>query len=276
MLKSEKQMLKKLAYIIGGVFLLLLLIGLLAGEEEDVLPPAAERYALLMPCEAEAGVIFPRAEQAEQDGEIIREWAQGTALNIMRMSHAGYRKSLSSSCGFFSPEGWRGFQSVLKDSGIIARIVTHRMEMHSTVLRDAEIAETGVKNGRNFWVVDLGLETVYTASLSGEEMRRTETELRMVIEEALPPKKDKEDKKEKENKEDEDADAADGTNEENEAAAEAAEAEKTEENLRRIAVTQWIMTPVEAEEAEEDTEEAAEEGGETAPEDEKENGDESL
>ena len=98
--------------------------------------------------------VLELSEPGKSNAEII-DWATRSAIKAYTYDFVNYRDALQQASQKFTGTGWTNFQKAMQSSGMLKTVVAERLVMTAQPTSAAVIADSGVRNGKYTWRVEI-------------------------------------------------------------------------------------------------------------------------
>ncbi len=107
--------------------------------------------------------IYPLAAPMVSDAALL-QWANQAAVAAYTYSFATYRKELQDASEYFTPRGWKDFETALQSSHNLETIVTKKLVVTAVATGAPVILDRGVLNNHYSWKVQMPLLVTYESA----------------------------------------------------------------------------------------------------------------
>jgi intracellular multiplication protein IcmL len=93
--------------------------------------------------------------------EFLLQWANQAAVAAYTYDFVNYRQQLQKASEYFTPEGWKNFQDILKQSKNLNTVIDQKLTVNAVATGAPVITQRGILNGRFAWKVQIPLLVTY-------------------------------------------------------------------------------------------------------------------
>ncbi len=104
--------------------------------------------------------IYPLTAPMVSDA-VLSQWANEAAVAAYTYNFATYRKELQDASEYFTPGGWKDFETALQSSRNLETVVTKKLVVTAVATAAPVILDRGVLNNHYSWKVQMPLLVTY-------------------------------------------------------------------------------------------------------------------
>ncbi len=107
--------------------------------------------------------IYPLSRPVVSASALL-QWANQAAVAAYTYNFADYRQSLQLASDYFTPNGWKDFQTALKNSGNFETVLAKKLVVSAVATGAPVIIDQGEIQGRYAWKVQMPLLVTYQSA----------------------------------------------------------------------------------------------------------------
>jgi len=107
--------------------------------------------------------IYPLTAPMVSEAALL-QWANEAAVSAYTYSFATYRKELQDASEYFTPGGWKDFETALQSSRNLETVITKKLVVTAVATGAPVILDRGVLNGHYSWKVQMPLLVTYQSA----------------------------------------------------------------------------------------------------------------
>jgi intracellular multiplication protein IcmL len=107
--------------------------------------------------------IYPLTAPMVSDSALL-QWANQAAVAAYTYSFATYRKELQDASEFFTPDGWKDFESALQSSRNLETVIAKKLVVTAVATGAPVILDRGVLDNHYSWKVQMPLLVTYESA----------------------------------------------------------------------------------------------------------------
>jgi intracellular multiplication protein IcmL len=107
--------------------------------------------------------LYPLTAPMVADSALL-QWANQAAVAAYTYNFATYRKELQEASEYFTPEGWRDFQTALQSSRNLETVITKKLVVTAVATGAPVILDRGILNDHYSWKVQMPLLVTYQSA----------------------------------------------------------------------------------------------------------------
>jgi intracellular multiplication protein IcmL len=107
--------------------------------------------------------IYPLTAPMVSDSALL-QWANQAAVAAYTYNFATFRKELQEASEYFTPGGWKDFESALESSRNLETVITKKLVVTAVATGAPVILDRGVLNGHYSWKVQMPLLVTYQSA----------------------------------------------------------------------------------------------------------------
>lgn len=107
--------------------------------------------------------IYPLTAPMVSDSALL-QWANQAAVSSYTYNFSTYRKELQDASEYFTPGGWRDFESALESSRNLETVINKKLVVTAVATGAPVILDRGVLNGQYSWKVQMPLLVTYESA----------------------------------------------------------------------------------------------------------------
>lgn len=93
--------------------------------------------------------------------EFLLQWANQAAVAAYTYDFVNYRQQLQKASEYFTPEGWKNFEDILRKSKNLDTVIDQKLTVNAVATGAPVITQRGILNDRYAWKVQIPLLITY-------------------------------------------------------------------------------------------------------------------
>jgi len=153
--------------VFGLLLMIAINIALTAALIYKVTHPATPKYFAT----TAAGRIIPLypLDSPMVSEAVVKQWANEAVISIFNYDFVHWRNQMQKASEFFTPEGWKDFESQLRSTGTLNTVIAKKLNVSGVATGAPVITKRGVIDGRYSWQVNMPVLVTYQGTTTFQQ-----------------------------------------------------------------------------------------------------------
>lgn len=114
--------------------------------------------------------LYPLNSAMMSKTEVL-QWSNMAVIAAYTFSFVNWQKQLEQASNYFTTEGWKDFQSSLKESNVLKDVLDKKLVMNAVANSTPVVEQEGIINGDYTWKVQLPLTLTFQSAATSTTQR---------------------------------------------------------------------------------------------------------